>query len=89
MRSQRAVGRFRKDLKQARRRGYDLKKLEAVLDLLLAGKPLPAACEDHPLKGKWQGYRDCHIGPDWLLIYRIDGDELVLVRTGTHADIFG
>lgn len=52
------------------------------------GKPLPVGCHDHPLKGEWNGYRDAHIEPDWLLIYRVEGDELRLTRTGTHADLF-
>jgi mRNA interferase YafQ len=89
MRTQRATGRYRKDVRLARKRGWDLKKLNAVLDLLLAGKPLEAKHEDHPLKGPWRGCRDCHIGPDWLLIYRDNGVEIELVRTGSHADIFG
>jgi mRNA interferase YafQ len=55
----------------------------------VAARPLPAANRDHQLKGDWRGCRDCHIGPDWLLIYRDNGDEIELVRTGTHADIFG
>ena len=51
-------------------------------------KPLPTACRDHGLTGNLSGFRDCHIEPDWILIYRIDGDELLLARTGTHADLF-
>jgi mRNA interferase YafQ len=89
MKAQRATGRYRKDVRLARKRGWDLEKLNAVLDLLLAGKPLPAKHEDHSLTGPWRGYRDCHIEPDWLLIYRDNGVEIELVRTGSHADIFG
>lgn len=55
---------------------------------MLTGEPSPERYRDHPLKGEWKGYRDAHIEPDWLLLYRIVGDELQLVRTGTHADIF-
>jgi len=50
--------------------------------------PLPEAYQDHPLRGNWKGYRDAHIEPDWLLLYRVDGEELQLARTGTHADLF-
>jgi mRNA interferase YafQ len=89
MKDVRPTGRYLKDLKLTQRRGYDLKKLEAVLDLLRAGKPLPASNRDHALKGRWQNYRDCHIAPDWVLIYRDRGHEIELVRTGTHSDLFG
>ena len=63
-------------------------KLRTLLSLLLAGAPLPERYQDHPLKGNWKGYRDAHIEPDWLLIYRVVGNELRLARTGTHADLF-
>ena len=59
-----------------------------MLELLIAGEALPASYKDHPLKGDWKGYRDAHIEPDWLLIYRIGGSELHLLRTGSHADLF-
>jgi mRNA interferase YafQ len=89
MKAVRPTGRYLRDLKLVRQRGYDLKKLEVVLDLLRAGKPLPVSNRDHALKGRWLNYRDCHIEPDWLLIYRDRGDVLELVRMGTHADLFG
>jgi mRNA interferase YafQ len=64
--------------------------LEAVLNLLIAGKQLPASYHDHMLQGGyWRGCRECHIQPDWLLIYRNLSDEIELVRTGTHSDLFG
>ena len=63
-------------------------KLKAILLLLMKGRPPPPECRDHPLKGKWKGFRDLHIEPDWLLLYRIEGDELQLARTGPHADLF-
>jgi len=63
-------------------------KLRDLLLLLTEGGALPTQYRDHPLRGKWQHYRDCHIEPDWLLIYKIDGNDLYLVRTGTHADLF-
>ena len=88
MKTLRLATAFKKDLKRSTKRGYDRSLLEAVVDTLRRGDPLPAARRDHPLKGEWHGWRDCHIEPDWILIYRIDGDELLLARTGTHADLF-
>ncbi|HMN73695.1 MAG TPA: type II toxin-antitoxin system YafQ family toxin [Rhodoblastus sp.] len=81
-------GQFKRDVKRAEKRGCDMRKLRAVLTLLLEERPLPTGLRDHPLKGAWKGYRDLHIEPDWLLIYRIGGSELLLARTGTHSDIF-
>jgi mRNA interferase YafQ len=63
-------------------------KLRAVIVLLVEGTALPSRYQDHPLAGEWKSFRDCHIEPDWLLIYKIDGDDLRLVRTGTHSDLF-
>lgn len=65
-----------------------MEKLRTVLSILLEGKVLPAHYKDHPLRGEWKDFRDCHIEADWLLIYKIDGNALYLVRTGTHSDIF-
>lgn len=79
---------FKKDVKKARKRGKDLGKLKALLSLLIHRAELPVAYQDHPLRGNWKGYRDAHIEPDWLLLYRVVGDELQLARTGTHADLF-
>jgi mRNA interferase YafQ len=81
---------FKKDVKLAARRGRDLAKLKAVLDLLIAGNELPTRCRDHPLRGNFAGSRDCHIEPDWLLIYTLteNGGHVRLERTGTHADLF-
>ena len=89
MRALRTSTQFDKDLRLADRRNLNLKKLEAVTNKLRAGETLPAANRDHPLKGEWLGWRDCHIAPDWLLIYRVTRDEVELARTGTHADLFG
>ena len=69
-------------------RGKDLSKLRALLASLIDQEPLAARYRDHPLRGIWKGYREVHIEPDWLVIYRIKGDELQLVRTGTHSDLF-
>ena len=81
--------RFKRDVKKAAKRGKDLGKLRVVLASLLQQEPLEARYRDHPLRGIWQRYREVHIEPDWLLIYRVVGDELRLVRTGSHADLFG
>jgi mRNA interferase YafQ len=83
--------RFRKDVERVGRRGKDLPKLREAIDLLCAGQPLPAKYRDHALLGDLKGFRDCHLEPDWLLIYAIsdDGQSVSLVRTGTHADLFG
>jgi len=79
---------FRKDVKRLDKRGKDLKKLASMINLLASGAELPPRYRDHPLKGDWNGFRDAHIEPDWLLIYRILDDELQLARTGSHADLF-
>ena len=82
--------RFKRDLKTAEKRGYDFALLRQVVDTLTAEKPLPPQNRDHALTGRYAGYRECHIAPDWLLIYQIDGNdlELFLMRTGTHSDLF-
>ena len=89
MRSARYTGQFKRDVKLAKKRGKDLGKLRQVMVLLLEGFPLPRELGDHPLKGEWKPSRDCHIEPDWILIYSIDGDMVCFERTGSHADIFG
>ncbi len=79
---------FKKDVKRQMRQGRNQAKLIEVVQILLAGSDLPLKHRDHPLKGVWKGRRDCHIEPDWILIYRITKDELRLERTGTHSDLF-
>jgi len=81
-------GQFKRDVKQAQKRGKDMAKLKALLTLLIEGSPLPLAYLDHPLKGNWQGYRDAHIEPDWLLIYKLEGETVRFERTGRHVDLF-
>ena len=81
--------RFRRDVKRQLRKGVDLSKLEAVVEILVFQQPLEDRYRDHPLIGNWKGYRECHIQPDWLLIYRTTDDELQLARTGSHVDLFG
>ena len=82
--------RFRKDLKLAAKRGCDLTLLNSIVDRLAQGETLPAKHRDHSLTGDYIGFRECHIQPDWLLIYRTEGEALMLflMRTGTHADLF-
>ena len=79
---------FKRDVKRAGARGKNLGKLREVLVLLIQGVTLPTLYRDHSLRGTWKGHREAHIEPDWLLIYRIEGDELHVVRTGSHADLF-
>jgi len=81
---------FRRELKTMRKRGYDMDKLGAVVELLSKGTTLPLKNRDHALIGNYKGFRECHIAPDWLLIYRVENDVLVLhlLRTGTHSDLF-
>ncbi len=81
---------FKKDLKLAKKRGYDLSLLSNVVDVLAMGQPLNEKHKDHGLLGNYKGCRECHITPDWLLIYEIVNNELILylTRTGTHSDLF-
>ena len=85
-----STGKFKKDLKVIMKRGYNIQLLQGVVSLLTAGVPLPEKNKDHVLTGNWTGHRECHITPDWLLIYKIDNDVLVLIltRIGTHNDLF-
>lgn len=83
---------FKKDYKLAIKRGLEIGLLEEVVSLLSMGKALPEKNKDHALSGNWIGHRECHIQPDWLLVYRIIDDEvlvLTLSRTGIHSDLFG
>ena len=82
------TGQFKKDIKRLKKRGKDLSKLKTVIELLLIEQPLPPKHRDHALGGNWQGHRDCHIEPDWILIYQHLADEMRLQRTGTHSDLF-
>lgn len=84
------TARFQKDLKLIKKRGYDTDKLNAVVKILAEGQELPPQYKDHFLKGNFTGCRECHIQPDWLLIYEIDNGNLILylTRTGTHSDLF-
>ena len=86
----RPTTRFQKDLKRVQKRGYDLSLLTVILKKLADGEALPEKNRDHSLSGDYSGCRECHIAPDWLLIYEIADDELILylTRTGTHSDLF-
>lgn len=81
---------FRKDLEFAKKRGLKLEHLAKVVNTLAAQRPLEAKYRDHSFTGNYRGFRECHIEPDWLLIYRVGADELklFLFRTGTHSDLF-
>ena len=81
---------FKRQYKLFIKRGYNISKLDEVIDILVNNKALPLKHKDHALKGVYQGYRDCHIEPDWILIYKIDNHKLILYlfRTGTHGDLF-
>ena len=83
------TGKFKKSLKLAKKRGLNISLMESVVDTLLQGIPLDEKYRDHELKGKYKGFRECHIQPDWLLIYLQEDDilTLTLVDTGTHADL--
>lgn len=82
--------RFKRDLKLAQKRGYNLGLLDEVVSKLARGETLPEKNRDHSLNGDYVGFRECHIQPDWLLIYRIEAEDLILFlsRTGTHSDLF-
>ena len=81
---------FKRDYKRIKKRGYDVTKLAEVVDMLASGQELPAKYKDHPLIGDYEGCRECHIAPDWLLVYEMMEDELLLylTRTGSHSDLF-
>ncbi len=85
-----ASTKFKKELKLAIKRGYKMSLLDDVVTRLAAGETLPEKYLDHPLRGNYEGCRECHITPDWLLIYEISDSELILylTRTGTHSDLF-
>jgi mRNA interferase YafQ len=79
---------FKKDYKRIKKQNKDLDKLRVVIEKLAAGKTLESKHKDHQLSGNWKDHRDCHIEPDWILIYRSTPDELSLERTGSHSELF-
>lgn len=80
---------FKRDHRLCLKRNYDMGLLSATVATLRIPAVLPSQNRDHGLSGNWAGYRECHLAPDWLLIYKVEGNELRLARTGTHADLFG
>ncbi|MDJ0746422.1 MAG: type II toxin-antitoxin system YafQ family toxin [Xenococcaceae cyanobacterium MO_167.B27] len=88
MRSPIFENRLKKDIKRLQKRGKDMNKLKAVIDKLLDNQELEPKYKDHALTGNWNGYRDCQIEPDWLLIYKTSETHLFLVRSGSHSDLF-
>lgn len=90
MRTFSRTNQFKRDVKLAGRRGKDLGRLKSVMDLLIAGEMLPPQYKDHPLRGNFAGSRDCHLEPDWVLIYTLTeaNSHVRFERTGTHSDLF-
>ena len=82
------TGQFKKDYKLCKKRGYNMDLLEKAIDTLAIPKALPRKNQDHELKGKYTNKRECHILSNWLLVYHVEDDRLMLYRTGTHADLF-
>ena len=79
---------FKKDYKRIKKQNKDLDKLKSIIEELISGQKLDLKFCDHQLSGIWKGHRDCHIEPDWILIYRVSSDTLYLERTGSHSDLF-
>lgn len=88
MKTIRRTSQFKWDVKRMQRQGKDLEKLKRVLESLVKGKGLAPKYRDHVLVGQYKGTRECHIEPDWLLIYELAESEIVLIRTGSHSDLF-
>jgi mRNA interferase YafQ len=87
MKPLRYAGAFKKDLKRIIRRGYPIDDFDTIVTAI-RGERLPVSARPHALKGEWKSYWECHVAPDWLLIYRATDEEVLLARTGTHADFF-
>ena len=79
---------FRRDYRLSTKRGLDMSLIDEVIDDLIEERPLREKHRDHALKGEYVGCRECHVQPDWLLVYRIVGSDIIFVRTGTHSDLF-
>lgn len=89
MRTISRTSQFKRDVKRMKKRGKDMSKLKEVVGKIVRGEELEARYRDHTLIGQYKGTRECHIEPDWLLIYELAPDEIVLIRTGSHTDLFG
>jgi len=88
MKTIRRTSEFKRDVKRMQRQGREVEKLKRVLADLVKGEPLAARYRDHVLVGQYKGTRECHIEPDWLLIYELTETEIVVIRTGSHSDLF-
>ena len=88
MKSIRRTRQFRRDVQRMQRQGREIEKLKNVLEALVEGEPLAAQYRDHVLVGQYKGTRECHLEPDWLLVYELAETEIVLIRTGSHSDLF-
>ena len=88
MRSPNYTTQFERDLRLLQRRGKDIEKLKQLLEALINEEPLAEHNRDHPLKGNYRNRRECHLEPDWLLIYKLYNDEIIFERTGTHSDLY-
>ena len=88
MKTIRRTSQFKRDIKRMQRQGREVEKLKRVLEALIKGEPLAAKHRDHVLVGQYKGTRECHIEPDWLLVYELGETEIVLIRTGVHSDLF-
>jgi len=88
MKTIRRTSQFKRDVRRMQRHGKDMGKLKGALQTLVKGEPLPALHRDHVLVGQYRGTRECHIEPDWLMIYELAETEIVLIRTGSHSDLF-
>ncbi|MCX5828243.1 MAG: type II toxin-antitoxin system YafQ family toxin [Deltaproteobacteria bacterium] len=88
MRKVKTTGMFDRDFALMVKRGHDISKLKTIMSLLVKEEAMPAASKDHPLRGKYKGRRDCHIEPDWILIYKLEGNTIIFERMGTHSDLF-
>jgi len=82
------LGSFKRDFKRITKRKWDVRKLEYMIALLRSDEPLPLNARPHKLTGDWVGFWECHVGPDWILIYDVSETTVLLVRTGTHVDLF-
>ncbi|MBO9482663.1 MULTISPECIES: type II toxin-antitoxin system YafQ family toxin [Gammaproteobacteria] len=82
------TSKFNKDYKRVKKQNKDMDKLVKILRLLVTQTPLPARHRDHALTGSLHKYRECHIEPDWLLMYRVDGQKIIFERTGSHSELF-
>lgn len=89
MRQPKLTASFKKDMRRQKRRGKSAEKLQHAMQYICCYGDAPERCRPHDLTGNWVGYRECHVAPDWLLVYQVREDIVVFYRTGTHADISG